>query len=73
MKNQMKNVQISELLFKKMYAYFVEQQEEYYDDIKSGIEEKADRIFARYEYSKRFSLDDKNRGVNAPVSTDKKG
>ena len=69
----MKNVQISELLFKKMYAYFVEQQEEYYDDIKSGIEEKADRIFARYEYSKRFSLDDKYRGVNAPVSTDKKG
>ena len=50
----MKNVQISEVLFNKLYAYFVDGQTELEQDIKQGIEEKAEKIYNRYEYSKQF-------------------
>lgn len=58
----MKNVQISEILFNKLYAYFVDGQTELEQDIKQGIEEKAEKIYNRYEYSKHF-LDDKKTGA----------
>ncbi len=58
----MKKVQISEVLFSKLYAYFVDGQTELEQDIKQGIEEKAEKIYNRYEYSKHF-LDDKKTGA----------
>ncbi len=48
----MKNIQIPEELFFAMIRYFWIEQEEYYEQIKKGLEQKIDSLAMRELYTK---------------------